>query len=98
MFDSLHLTAHQPLNAACIFSAHQHSACHMTMHAKTYTSCTIDSIVVPLITSLLCCACQAPPGAGKTTVVPLALLLHNPDYLKAGAKIMVGWRQGLPDS
>eukprot|EP00877_Chromochloris_zofingiensis_P012032 jgi/Chrzof1/7082/Cz02g10060.t1 len=32
---------------------------------------------------------QAPPGAGKTTVVPLALLLHNPDYLKAGAKIMV---------
>jgi ATP-dependent helicase HrpB len=34
---------------------------------------------------------QAPPGAGKTTVVPLALLLHAPEYLAArpGTKIMV---------
>lgn len=24
---------------------------------------------------------QAPPGAGKTTVVPLALMLHKPGYL-----------------
>lgn len=32
---------------------------------------------------------QAPPGAGKTTVVPLALLRHGPDYLAAGQKILV---------
>eukprot|EP00878_Enallax_costatus_P020673 GHUV01021862.1.p1 GENE.GHUV01021862.1~~GHUV01021862.1.p1 ORF type:complete len:212 (+),score=70.15 GHUV01021862.1:194-829(+) len=32
---------------------------------------------------------QAPPGAGKTTTVPLALLLHKPDYLRAGRKILV---------
>ena len=29
---------------------------------------------------------QAPPGAGKTTVVPLALLQHNPEYLRGGRK------------
>eukprot|EP00798_Chlamydomonas_sp_ICE-L_P008967 gene8967-16102_t len=28
-----------------------------------------------------CLVLQAPPGAGKTTVVPLALLKHRPDYL-----------------
>lgn len=33
---------------------------------------------------------QAPPGAGKTTTVPLALLLHQPEYLKQGQTIMVG--------
>ena len=36
---------------------------------------------------------KAPPGAGKTTVVPLAMLLHAPEYLSAaaagGKKIMV---------
>jgi hypothetical protein len=32
---------------------------------------------------------QAPPGAGKTTTVPLALLLHQPQYLKQGQTIMV---------
>ena len=36
---------------------------------------------------------QAPPGAGKTTVVPLAMLLHDPEYLSTaaagGKKIMV---------
>ncbi|KXZ49486.1 hypothetical protein GPECTOR_21g712 [Gonium pectorale] len=32
---------------------------------------------------------QAPPGAGKTTVVPLALLAHRPEYLRAGERILV---------
>eukprot|EP00775_Hariotina_reticulata_P006445 gene6445-6674_t len=32
---------------------------------------------------------QAPPGAGKTTTVPLALLLHQPDYLKPSSRIVV---------
>lgn len=32
---------------------------------------------------------QAPPGAGKTTAVPLALLCHAPEYLKDGQKIIV---------
>lgn len=32
---------------------------------------------------------QAPPGAGKTTVVPLALLRHNPSYLGPNGKVMV---------
>lgn len=36
-----------------------------------------------------CCSPQAPPGAGKTTTVPLALLLHGPQYLSDGQKIMV---------
>lgn len=35
--------------------------------------------------------CQAPPGAGKTTVVPLALLRHGPAYLRQDSKkILVG--------
>ncbi|GAX86420.1 hypothetical protein CEUSTIGMA_g13830.t1 [Chlamydomonas eustigma] len=29
-----------------------------------------------------CLVLQAPPGAGKTTTVPLALMLHRPSYLK----------------
>ncbi|KAF5842574.1 ATP-dependent helicase C-terminal-domain-containing protein [Dunaliella salina] len=32
---------------------------------------------------------QAPPGAGKTTTLPLALLLHDPDYLSGNKKILV---------
>jgi len=32
---------------------------------------------------------QAPPGAGKTTTLPLALLLHAPSYLSGGKKILV---------
>ncbi|GLI61368.1 hypothetical protein VaNZ11_003732 [Volvox africanus] len=32
---------------------------------------------------------QAPPGAGKTTVIPLALLRHSPDYLRSGERILV---------
>ncbi|KAG2489315.1 hypothetical protein HYH03_012147 [Edaphochlamys debaryana] len=32
---------------------------------------------------------QAPPGAGKTTVVPLAMLAHGPEYLAGGQKILV---------
>lgn len=32
---------------------------------------------------------QAPPGAGKTTTVPLALLLHRPKYLKPSNRIVV---------
>ncbi|GAX73820.1 hypothetical protein CEUSTIGMA_g1271.t1 [Chlamydomonas eustigma] len=36
-----------------------------------------------------CLVLQAPPGAGKTTVVPLAMHLHNPGYLAPGMKIMV---------
>lgn len=36
---------------------------------------------------------QAPPGAGKTTVVPLALLRHNPEYLRgSNNKILVRHR------
>ncbi|KAF6265234.1 ATP-dependent helicase HrpB [Scenedesmus sp. NREL 46B-D3] len=44
-------------------------------------------------TAAWCCryACgrQAPPGAGKTTAVPLALLLHQPQYLRQGQRIVV---------
>lgn len=36
---------------------------------------------------------QAPPGAGKTTAVPLALLLQQPEWL-AGKQGGVGWRLG----
>lgn len=32
---------------------------------------------------------QAPPGAGKTTCVPLAMLQSCPEYLEGGKKIMV---------
>lgn len=32
---------------------------------------------------------QAPPGAGKTTAVPLALLKHAPEYLAGGQRIVV---------
>ncbi|MEW5304772.1 MAG: hypothetical protein WDW36_007359 [Sanguina aurantia] len=32
---------------------------------------------------------QAPPGAGKTTTVPLALLKYNPQYLKENGTILV---------
>ncbi|GFR51286.1 hypothetical protein Agub_g13646, partial [Astrephomene gubernaculifera] len=32
---------------------------------------------------------QAPPGAGKTTVVPLALLQHQPAYLEPRQRILV---------
>ena len=32
---------------------------------------------------------QADPGAGKTTVVPLALLLSRPDWLSGGKRILV---------
>jgi ATP-dependent helicase HrpB len=36
-----------------------------------------------------CLVLQAPPGAGKTTAVPLALLLHQPEYLADKQTIMV---------
>ncbi|KAG1662111.1 hypothetical protein FOA52_012972 [Chlamydomonas sp. UWO 241] len=36
-----------------------------------------------------CLVLQAPPGAGKTTVVPLAMLLHSPAYLSGGRKVLV---------
>jgi hypothetical protein len=48
-----------------------------------------------LLLLLLCCLPQAPPGAGKTTTVPLALLLHAPEYLKQGQTIMVSGTAGL---
>jgi len=32
---------------------------------------------------------RAPPGAGKTTVVPLAMLLHGQPWLAAGDRILV---------
>eukprot|EP00192_Tetraselmis_astigmatica_P010118 CAMPEP_0117651636 /NCGR_PEP_ID=MMETSP0804-20121206/2199_1 /TAXON_ID=1074897 /ORGANISM="Tetraselmis astigmatica, Strain CCMP880" /LENGTH=959 /DNA_ID=CAMNT_0005457629 /DNA_START=183 /DNA_END=3065 /DNA_ORIENTATION=- len=32
---------------------------------------------------------QAPPGAGKTTCVPVAMLLSEPDYLSGGKKILM---------
>jgi len=32
---------------------------------------------------------QAPPGAGKTTTLPLALLIHEPNYLAGHKKILV---------
>jgi HrpA-like RNA helicase len=32
---------------------------------------------------------QAPPGAGKTTTVPLAMLLQEPHYLQPQQKILV---------
>jgi len=35
---------------------------------------------------------QAPPGAGKTSTVPLALLLHQPEYLKPSKRIVVSQR------
>lgn len=36
-----------------------------------------------------CLVLQAPPGAGKTTAVPLAMLLSSPEYLAAGKKVLV---------
>jgi hypothetical protein len=39
-----------------------------------------------------CAVLQAPPGAGKTTTVPLAMLLQEPHYLQPQQKILVGWK------
>lgn len=38
-----------------------------------------------------CAVLQAPPGAGKTTTVPLAMLLQEPHYLQPQQRILVGW-------
>lgn len=42
-----------------------------------------------------CAVLQAPPGAGKTTTVPLAMLLQEPHYLQPQQKILVGWKHAF---
>lgn len=39
---------------------------------------------------------RAPPGAGKTTVVPLAMLLHGQSWLAAGERILVRTQRTSP--
>lgn len=45
--------------------------------------------VVAALDRATCAVLQAPPGAGKTTAVPLALLAHAPAYLKGGKRVLV---------
>jgi hypothetical protein len=45
--------------------------------------------VVAGLSGSSCLVLQAPPGAGKTTVVPLALLLQGDDYLQGKQKILL---------
>eukprot|EP00879_Flechtneria_rotunda_P014220 GHRR01014857.1.p1 GENE.GHRR01014857.1~~GHRR01014857.1.p1 ORF type:complete len:278 (+),score=99.70 GHRR01014857.1:687-1520(+) len=72
-----------------------------SIHPAQAAAADIDSIVgnLPIrevihqITQALnkhnCLVLQAPPGAGKTSTVPLALLLHQPKYLQKHKTIIV---------